>query len=203
METICLYNKKHQEFLKTNYKIGGDGVAFDSTKAFKNFLFFHNIKITGFKNANGSKLIYLDSKLYKRYGIDLILSDSIKENANDILVLQNGDYVLQQYKDNKLTSLFSGYHKAHILEIDYRFARDLLNNIDFKSFDSNIKRTDNQIVIIDFIKLSNKFIAKTKYITIDSKISCDEKKEFIRKYDNRYKNSIIMHNNNLFYILSN
>ena len=53
----------------------------------------------------------------------------------------------------------------------------------------------------NFIETDKKFIAKCKTITIDSILSSDEKKQFIREYDDKYSNSIIMHNNNLFYIL--
>ncbi len=202
MNHITVYNKQHRDFLKTNYKLGGDGVAFNSMKQFKNFIFFHDIKVTSVRNANGSKILFLDQKLYKNCGIDLKLSDTIVPNANDILVLQNGDYVLQQYKDNRLTSLYSGYHIKHNLVIDYKLATDILNNINFKSFDSNILREQNQIVIIEFIKGITKIIAKVKYITIDQILNSDDKKEFIRKHDSKYLNSVIMHHNNLFYILS-
>jgi hypothetical protein len=198
---ITIYNKKHQKFLQTSYKVGGNGVAFDTINAFKNYIFFHNIKVTSVRNANSSKILFCDKELYKSEGRDCILSDAIASNANDILVLQNGDHVLQQYKNNKLTSLFSGYHKDANLVVNYQFAKNILNNISFKGFDSNINRNDNQIVIIDFIETHKKVIAKCKTITIDSILSSDEKKQFIREYDDKYSNSIIMHNNNLFYIL--
>lgn len=199
---ITIYNKKHQKFLQTTYKVGGNGVAFNTIKAFKNYIFFHDIKVASVRNANGSKILFCDKELYKSEGRDCVLSNVIASNANDILVLQNGDYVLQQYKNNKLTSLYSGYHKNNNLVVNYQFAINILNNISFKGFDININRNDNQIVIIEFIKHNNKLISKVKTITIDALISSDDKKEFIRKYDNKYTNSVIMHHNNLFYILS-
>jgi len=206
---ITIYSKKHRDFLKTNYKVGGDGVAFDTVLAMRNYFYFFNINITKIMQSNRSKRIITDKEIYKSCNKELFLSGSLKSCFDDVLVLQNGNYVLQQYdkESDNTYSLFSGYHKKQNLVIDYFYAMNLLNSINFDKVNKNTDASSNkEIVIIDFIKCDNetmksKWILKKKVITIDKDLSIEEKKEFIIKYDENYKNSVVMQNNNIFYIL--
>lgn len=200
--------KDWEQTMCRRYKYSGDGYAWETKKSFSNYLFFHDLKIEKINKGHWNKFrkIFLNNPI-PRCGKEFVLVDFEKymkyEEYNEILTLQNGDYVIQKQllnNDIKNISLYSGHHKNHGLIVDYRMAENILKKVSFPKVIKNQKVENNEIAIMEFLG-SEKIILKKTLLTIDANdLSIEDKKATIRAYKSKFEESVIMFNNGLFFI---
>ena len=217
MEYISLINEGYRKERGTQYKYLGQGYAWHNKKALQNDLFFNDRKIVSVSSSLGSNRTRLlkvtDNKKIATNSYKLINIDdyNVITDYNEVIQLENGSYLIQKIDNNgNKRSLFMGKHEKNGLILPYFYALNLLTKLNFEKIArNNINLNSNIISIFEIIgnknvyNINNKLMLKKTIIEINEyNLSIDNKKEFIRKYNSKFEDKIIMFNNGNFFIFN-